>query len=102
MIHRTRCDLSTIYLGSLGIFGSVIISAHAQHVLRAVIELGEAVELTVAVVDGRLVDATEGGQGLVSAVEERLENLSALVEVPRASQIELLCRRTDFILQVCR
>lgn len=101
MLHRTRCGSSSIYLGSLGIFGSVIISAHAQHVLCAVVELREAVELTVAVVDGWLVDATEGGQGLVSAIEERLENLSALVEVSCASQIELLCRRTDFILQVC-
>ncbi len=91
----------SIYLGSPGILGSVIIPAHAQHVLRAVVELREAVELAVAVVNGWLVDTAEGGLGLVGAVEERLENLSTLVKVSCASQMELLCRWTDLILQVC-
>lgn len=91
----------SIYLGSPGVLGSVVIPAHAQHVLRAVVELREAVELTVAVVDGWLVDTTEGGLGLVGAVEERLENLSTLVKVSGASQVELLCRRTNLILEVC-
>ncbi|TNN74295.1 hypothetical protein EYF80_015538 [Liparis tanakae] len=66
-----------------------------------VVELGEAVELTVGVVDGRLVDAAEGRQGLVGAVEERLQDLSTLVKVSGASHMQLLRRWTDFILQVC-
>lgn len=94
-------SLHCIYLGSPGILWSVIIPAHAQHILRAVVELREAVELTVAVVNGRLVDATEGGLGLVGAVEERLQNLPTQVKVPGASQVELLRRWTDLILQVC-
>lgn len=93
--------LCGIHLGSPGILGGVVIPAHAQHILRAVVELREAVELTVVVVDGWLVDTVEGRLGLVGAVEERLENLSALVKVPRASQMELLRGRTNLILQVC-
>lgn len=91
----------TVTLGSVGILGSVVVPSHAQHILRAVVELREAVELTVGVVDGGLVDAAEGAQGLVGAVEERLQNLSALVKVSRASQMQLLRRWTDFIPQVC-
>lgn len=90
-----------LYLSCLGIFRSVIIPAHAQHILRAVVELREAVELTVAVVNGRLVDTTEGGSGLIGAVEEWLENLATLVKVSCAPQIELLRRWTNLILQVC-
>lgn len=90
----------SIYLGSPGIFGSVIVPAHAQHILRAVVELRKAVKLTVAVVNGWLVDTTQGGLGLIGAVEERLENLSTLVKVSCASQMELLCGWTNLILQV--
>lgn len=65
------------HLCGLGVFGGVVIAAHAEHVLRAVVELGEAVELAVAVVDAGLVDAAQGGLSVVCAVEERLEDLSA-------------------------
>jgi len=100
-VNRSWTRLCWIYLGSVGILGSVVVPSHAQHILRAVVELREAVELTVGVVDGGLVDAAEGAQGLVGAVEERLQNLSALVKVSRASQMQLLRRWTDFIPQVC-
>lgn len=93
--------LNRIYLGSSGIFGSIIIPAYPEHILRAVVELGEAVELTIDVVNGGLVDTTEGGLGLIGAVEEGLENLPTLVKVSCASQVETLCRRTNLILQVC-
>ena len=89
------------YLSRLCIFWSIIIPAHAQHILRAVVEFREAIELTVAVVNGRLVDTTEGGVGLICVVEERLENLATPVKVSCASQMELLCRWTNLILQVC-
>lgn len=85
-------QLCRVYLGSPGIFGSVIVPAHTQHVLCAVVELREAVELTVAVINVWLVDTIERGLGLIGTVEERLENLSTLVKVSCASQIELLCR----------
>lgn len=88
------------HLSSLGVFGGVVVPAHAEHVLRAVVELREAVELAVAVVDAGLVDAAEGGLRVVGAVEERLEDLSALVKVPRASQVESLRGRPDLVLQV--
>lgn len=93
-------SICSIYLCSLGIFGGVVIPAHAEHVLRAVVELREAVELTVAVVNVGLVDTTERGLSLVGAVEERLENLPAQVKVSCASQMEPLRRWSDLILQV--
>lgn len=93
--------LCSIYLGSLGIFGSVIVPSHAEHILRAVVELREAVELTIVVVNGRLVDATEGGLGVIGAVEERLDNQPTLVKVSCTSQMEPLRRWTNLILQVC-
>lgn len=93
-------SICSIYLCSLGIFGGVIIPAHAEHILRAVVELREAVELTVVVVNVGLVDTTERGLSLVGAVEERLENLPAQVKVSCASQMEPLCRWSDLILQV--
>lgn len=91
------CD----YLGGLSIFGSVIIPTHAQHILRTVVEFRETVELTVVVVYLWLVDPTEGGLSLIGAVEKWLKNLSTKVKVPRSSQVELLCRWTNLILQVC-
>lgn len=91
-----------MYRGSLGVFGSVIIPSNAQHVLRAVVELREAVELAVGVIDGRLVDSAEGSEGLVGAVEERLQDLSALGKGSGASQMQLLRRWTNFIQQVRR
>lgn len=93
--------LSSIYLGCLGIFGSIIIPAHAQYILCAVVELREAIELTIVVVDGGLVHTTEGGVGLIGVVEEWLENLPTLLKVSCASQIEPLGRWTNLILQVC-
>lgn len=92
--------LCSIYLGSSGIFGSVIIPAHAEHILRAVVELREAIELAIVVVNGRLVDTTERGLGVIGAIEERLENLPTLVKVSCASQMEPLRRWADLILQV--
>lgn len=59
---------SATHLGSLGVLRSIIISTHAQHILHAVVELREAIELTVAVVNCRLVDAIEGGLGVIGAV----------------------------------
>lgn len=88
------------HLSGLGVFGGVVVPAHAEHVLRAVVELREAVELAVAVVDAGLVDAAEGSLRVVGAVEKRLEDLSALVKVPRASQVESLRGRPDLVLQV--
>lgn len=90
------------HLCGLGVFGGVVIAAHAQHVLRAVVELGEAVELAVAVVDAGLVDATQGRLSVVGAVEERLEDLSAQVKVPRAPQVEPLRWGSNLVLQVGR
>lgn len=87
------------YLRSLGILSRIVIPANAQHILGAVVEFREAIELTTVIIDCRLVHATEGGLGLIGAVEEWLENLSALVEVSRASQMKP--RRTNFILKVC-
>lgn len=46
--------------------------------------------MTVNVVNVRLVDTIQGGLGLVSAVEERLQNEATLVKVSCASQMELL------------
>lgn len=43
-----------------GVLRGVIVPPHAQDIFCAVVELGEAVELAVAVVYGRLVDAVEG------------------------------------------
>lgn len=89
-----------IYLGSRGIFGSIVIPTHTQNVFCAVIELREAIELAVAVVYCRLVHAVEGAMSVVGAVQEGLENLSALVKVSRASQIQLLRRCPNLIFQV--
>lgn len=93
--------LGSIYLGCLGVFGSIIIPAHAQYILRAVVELREAIELAVVVVDGGLVHTAEGGMGLIGVVEEWLKNLPTLFKVSCASQIEPLGRWTNLILQVC-
>lgn len=87
------------YLRSLGVLSRIVIPANAQHILGAVVEFREAIELAPVVVDGRLVHTTEGGLGLVGAVEEGLENLSALIEVSRASQVKP--GRANFILKVC-
>lgn len=88
------------HLCCLGVFGGVIIPAHAEHVLRAVVELREAVELAVGVVNAGLVDATKRGLSDVGAVEERLEDLSALVKVPCSSQVKSLRGWSNLILQV--
>lgn len=93
--------LCSVYLCSPDIFGSIIIPAHAEHILRTVVELREAIELTIAVVNGRLVDTIKGGLGVIGAVEKGLQNLPALVKVSCASQMEPLCGWTDLILQVC-
>lgn len=63
-----------IHLGCLGVFGGTVVSTHAQHVLCTVVELREAIKLAVVVVDHWLIDATDGGLGVIGAVEERLEN----------------------------
>lgn len=88
------------HLGGLGVFGGIVITAHAEHVLRAVVELGEAVELAVAVVDAGLVDAAQRRASVVGAVKERLEDLSAQVKVPCASQVESLRWGSDLVLQI--
>lgn len=90
-----------VYLGSLGIFGSVIVSAHAQHVLCAVVELGETKELAVVEVNGRLEDAVQRRRSLIGAVEKGLKPKSAPVKVARAEHVELLFRGADLIPQVC-
>lgn len=63
-----------IYLCCLGVFGGIIIPTHAQHILCTVVELREAIKLAVVVAYHWLIDAAEGGLGVVGAVEERLEN----------------------------
>lgn len=86
-------------LCSPGVLGGVVGATNAQHVLGAVVELREAIELTPVVVDGRLVHPAEGGQGVIGAVEEGLEDQPTPVKVSGASQMEP--RRTDLILKVC-
>lgn len=90
----------SVYLGGSGIFRSIIIPAHTQHVLHAVVELWKAIKLAVAVVNRWLVDAAQGRLGVIGSVEERLENPSALVEVSRPPKVEPLRRRSDLIQQV--
>lgn len=86
-------------LCSAGVLGSVVGAADAQHILCAVVELREAIELAPVVVDGRLVHPAEGGPGVIGAVQEGLQNLPTPVKVSGASQVEP--RRTHFILKVC-
>lgn len=89
---------SSAYFCGLGVLGGVVIATHAEHVLRAVVELGEAVELAVAVVDAGLVDAAQRRLSVVGAVEEWLEDLSAQVKVPCASQVESLGWGSNLVL----
>lgn len=42
------------YLSSLGVFVTVVSSSYSEHILHTVIKLREAIELTVAEVDGSL------------------------------------------------
>lgn len=86
-------------LCSAGVLGSVVGATNAQHILCAVVELREAIEVTPVVVDGRLVHPTEGGLGVTGVVEEGLENLPTLVKVSGASHMKP--RRTNFILKAC-
>lgn len=89
-----------MYLSSIGIFGGVVVSTHAQHIFSTVVELGEAVELAVGEVDGRLVDSVKRGVGVIGAVEERLEQQTAAVEVSSAAQVHPLVLGTHLILKV--
>lgn len=101
LLHLFVLSLCSVYLCSADIFGSIIIPAHAEHILCAVVELREAIELTIAVVNGRLVDTIKGRLGHIGAVEKWLQNLPTLVKVSCASQMEPLRGWTDLILQVC-
>lgn len=89
-----------MYLSSIGIFGGVVVSSHAQHVFSTVVKLREAVELAVGEVDGRLVDSVKRCVGVIGAVEERLEQQTAALEVSCATQVHPLVLRTQLILQV--
>lgn len=75
------------YLCSIDIFGGVVISAHTQHILCAVVKLREAIELAVGEVDRGLVDAIQRGVGLVGAVEEGLKLQAALLEISTPTQV---------------
>ncbi len=90
----------SVHLSSFGIFGGVVVSSDAQHIFSTVVELREAVELAVGEVDGRLVDSVQRCVGVVGAVEERLEQQTAAVEVSSASQVNSLVLRTHLILAV--
>lgn len=90
----------SVHLSSVGIFGGVVVSSHAQYIFSTVIELREAVELAVGEVDGRLVDSIQWCVGVVGAVEEWLEQQMAAVEVSSASQVNSLVLRTHLILEV--
>lgn len=90
----------SVHLSSVGIFGGVVVSSHAQHIFSTVVELREAVELAVGEVDGWLVDSVQRGVGVVGAVEERLEQQTAAVEVSSASQVNSLVLRTHLVLEV--
>lgn len=90
----------SVHLSSVGIFGGVVVSSHAQHIFGTVVELREAVELAVGEVDGWLVDSVQRGVGVVGAVEERLEQQTAAIEVSSATQVHPLLLRTHIILEV--
>lgn len=76
------------HLGRLGEPGGAVIAAHAQHVLGAVIKLGESVKFAVAEAHGRLENAVQGAAGAVGSVEERPEKLPAQSEVAGAAEVE--------------
>lgn len=54
----TDAETVRAYHRSSGVLLAVVLSSQPQHVLRAVKELGEPVELTVAEVDGSLEKKT--------------------------------------------
>lgn len=86
------------HLCSTGVLCGVVVAPHAQHILGAVVELREAVELAVVEVDGWLVDAIEGGVRLIGAVQKRLQEQAARVKVSGSADVDPLARRTHFVL----
>lgn len=88
------------YLCSFRKCSSVVVSPHAQHILRAVVEFGKAIELAVLEVNWGLVDPIEGSLCLVGFVHERLESLSTQVKVPSSPQVHSLSVLLDFIFNI--
>lgn len=86
------------HLCSSGVLCGIVVTTHAKHILSAIIELREAVELAVLEVDGWLVDAIEGGVGLVGAVQEWLQEQAARIEVSSSAYVDPLAHRTYFVL----
>lgn len=76
------------HLCSFGELGGAVIAAHPQHILGAVIELGEAIELAALELQGGLEDAVQGALPLAGSVEQRPQQLPALLEVAGAAQVQ--------------
>ena len=75
------------YLSGLRERGVLVLAGHSQHVLHAVVELGEAEEVAVAEIDGRLVHAVERARCARThrLVQQWTHLLAALAEVTYTS-----------------